>query len=141
MKERLRCAVQCGYEPGAEQRAHGGPLCSQHVDLGVEESMDGGVAQPTVDVDAGDGGTARPPDAGIPDGGLRVARASPPVFAARARAIPTDDPGRRRLQLSETRDLPGAFGDPFRAVDALPGIVPVASGLSYFYFQRSSFRI
>ena len=105
------------------------------VDLGVEESMDGGVAQPTVDVDAGDGGTAQPPDAGVSDGGSRVARARPPVFAARARAIPTDDPGRRRLQLSETRDLPGAFGDPFRAVDALPGIVPVASGLPYFYVR------
>jgi hypothetical protein len=35
------------------------------------------------------------------------------------------------------RDLPGAFGDPFRAVDALPGVVPVLSGLPYFFIRGS----
>ena len=76
------------------------------------------------------------PDAGVPasteprDDGAR-----PPVFSARARAVSTDDPGRHRLSLAETRDLPGAFGDPFRAVEVLPGLVPVASGLPYFYVR------
>lgn len=45
--------------------------------------------------------------------------------------------GMRRLELAEMRDLPGAFGDPFRAVEALPGIVPVVSGLPYFYVRGS----
>jgi hypothetical protein len=31
--------------------------------------------------------------------------------------------------------IPGAFGDPFRAVDALPGVTPIASGLPFFYVR------
>ena len=41
----------------------------------------------------------------------------------------------RRMQPQETRDLPGAFGDPFRVVDALPGVVPALSGLPYVYVR------
>jgi hypothetical protein len=41
----------------------------------------------------------------------------------------------RRLELAEMRDLPGAFGDPFRAVEALPGVVPVISGLPYVFVR------
>ena len=33
------------------------------------------------------------------------------------------------------RVLPGAFGDPFRAIDVLPGVVPIVSGLPYFYIR------
>jgi hypothetical protein len=39
------------------------------------------------------------------------------------------------LTPDETRDLPGAFGDPFRVVDALPGVVPAISGLPYVYVR------
>ena len=46
-------------------------------------------------------------------------------------------PGARKLELAEMRDLPGAFGDPFRAVDALPGVVPLFSGLPYFFIRGS----
>ena len=35
------------------------------------------------------------------------------------------------------RDMPGAFGDPFRAIEALPGVVPIVSGLPYFYVRGS----
>ena len=35
----------------------------------------------------------------------------------------------------EVRQLPGAFGDPFRAVEALPGVTPVFSGLPFFYIR------
>lgn len=63
--------------------------------------------------------------------------AEPPTsYAARGRVHPTP-PGARRLELAEMRDLPGAFGDPFRAVDALPGVVPVLSGLPYFFIRGS----
>ncbi len=55
-------------------------------------------------------------------------------FSARAR-VERPVPGVRRLTLAETRDLPGAFGDPFRAIDALPGVTPVLSGLPYFYVR------
>ena len=35
----------------------------------------------------------------------------------------------------EIRILPGAFGDPFRAIEALPGVTPIISGLPYFYVR------
>ena len=41
-------------------------------------------------------------------------------------------PAAVRLTRAETRQLPGAFADPFRAIEALPGVTPVASGLPYF---------
>jgi hypothetical protein len=39
------------------------------------------------------------------------------------------------LELEEIRELPGAMGDPFRAIEALPGVVPVMSGLPYVYVR------
>jgi hypothetical protein len=33
---------------------------------------------------------------------------------------------------SEVRQLPGSFGDAFRAIEALPGVTPIVSGLPYF---------
>src|SRR5690606_34281243 len=44
-------------------------------------------------------------------------------------------PGVRRLSRQEVRVLPGAFGDPFRAIEVLPGVTPVASGLAVFYVR------
>lgn len=38
----------------------------------------------------------------------------------------------------EVRTLPGAFGDPFRAVDALPSATPIVSGLPYFYLRGAA---
>ncbi len=43
--------------------------------------------------------------------------------------------GAMRLELEELRDMPGAFGDPFRAIEALPGVTPIFSGLPYFYVR------
>ena len=39
------------------------------------------------------------------------------------------------LARSEVRQLPGAFGDPFRAIEVAPGLTPVVSGLPYFYVR------
>lgn len=36
---------------------------------------------------------------------------------------------------AEVRQLPGAFGDPFRAIEALPGVTPIVSGLPFFYVR------
>jgi TonB family protein len=36
---------------------------------------------------------------------------------------------------AEVRVLPGAFGDPFRVIEALPGVTPIVSGLPYFYVR------
>jgi TonB family protein len=39
------------------------------------------------------------------------------------------------LGRAEVRQLPGAFGDPFRALEAMPGVTPIISGLPYFYLR------
>ena len=41
----------------------------------------------------------------------------------------------RALGRAEVREVPGAFGDPFRALDALPGVMPLATGSPYFYVR------
>jgi TonB dependent receptor len=43
--------------------------------------------------------------------------------------------GSRAIPLQAARDLPGAFGDPLRVLEALPGVVPWASGLPYGYVR------
>lgn len=40
-----------------------------------------------------------------------------------------------RLTQQEILTTPGAFGDAFRAVETLPGVLPVASGIPYFYVR------
>jgi TonB family protein len=44
-------------------------------------------------------------------------------------------PGVTSMTRAEVRQLPGAFGDPFRALDAMPGVTPIISGLPYFYVR------
>ena len=41
------------------------------------------------------------------------------------------------IRRTETRFVPGAFGDPFRIVEALPGMAPWLSGLPYYYVRGS----
>jgi TonB-dependent Receptor Plug Domain/Gram-negative bacterial TonB protein C-terminal len=45
------------------------------------------------------------------------------------------DPGQMTLGGGEVRQVPGAFGDAFRAIEALPGVVSMASGLPYFFIR------
>lgn len=43
--------------------------------------------------------------------------------------------GQTTLSKSDVRQMPGAFGDAFRAIEALPGVTPLASGIPYFYVR------
>ena len=43
--------------------------------------------------------------------------------------------GQTTLSASDVREMPGAFGDAFRAIEALPGVAPMLSGLPYFYIR------
>jgi TonB family protein len=43
--------------------------------------------------------------------------------------------GQTTLSASDVREMPGAFGDPFRAIEALPGVAPIVSGLPFFYIR------
>jgi hypothetical protein len=45
------------------------------------------------------------------------------------------EPDRHSLEQEEARRLPGAFGDPFRAIEALPGVTPTVSGLPFFFVR------
>jgi TonB family protein len=44
-------------------------------------------------------------------------------------------PGATTMSRAEVRLLPGAFGDPFRAIETLPGVTPLASGVPFFYVR------
>ncbi|MBW2529105.1 MAG: TonB-dependent receptor plug domain-containing protein [Deltaproteobacteria bacterium] len=39
------------------------------------------------------------------------------------------------MRRAEVRQLPGAFGDPFRAIEIMPGVTPIVSGLPFFYVR------
>jgi len=45
------------------------------------------------------------------------------------------EPIKLTLGRADVHDIPGAFGDPYRAIEVLPGVVPIASGLPYFYVR------
>lgn len=44
-------------------------------------------------------------------------------------------PNAESLTRAEARAIPGAFGDPARAVETLPGVAPVVSGLPYVFVR------
>jgi TonB family protein len=72
----------------------------------------------------------RPPGAPIPP----PAPSPPPPLEVTVRGeVPA--PGVTSMTRAEVRLLPGAFGDPFRAVETLPGVTPLASGLPFFYVR------
>ena len=43
--------------------------------------------------------------------------------------------GQTTISAADVREMPGAFGDPFRAIEALPGVTPLVSGLPYFFIR------
>jgi hypothetical protein len=45
------------------------------------------------------------------------------------------DPTATHLSRAEVRNLAGAFGDPIRAIEALPGVTPIATGLPLFFVR------
>jgi hypothetical protein len=46
------------------------------------------------------------------------------------------EPGRTAsLSRTEVRQIPGAFGDPFRAIEIMPGVTPIVSGLPFFFIR------
>jgi hypothetical protein len=42
---------------------------------------------------------------------------------------------RDSLAGNDIRRMPGAFGDAFRAIESMPGVTPIASGLPYFFVR------
>jgi hypothetical protein len=60
------------------------------------------------------------------------ASTEPTVIVVQGERKPVDVSTLRR---NDSRQLPGAFGDPFRAVEAQPGLTPMISGLPYFFVR------
>jgi len=46
-----------------------------------------------------------------------------------------EEPLGTRLTRAEVQNVAGAFGDPLRAVDVLPGVTPIATGLPLFFVR------
>jgi hypothetical protein len=79
----------------------------------------------------------------VPPDAAKAAVPAPPT----APAAPAEPPevvvlGEQRTEIGsihipkeEARRIPGAFADPFRVVEVLPGVAPVLSGLPYFYVR------
>src|SRR5205814_158555 len=44
-------------------------------------------------------------------------------------------PAAARLTREESKQMPGALADPFRAIEAMPGVTPIASALPYFFVR------
>jgi TonB family protein len=60
-------------------------------------------------------------------------RSAPPVeILVQGERVPT---GSVVLTREETRALPGSFGDPLRAIEAQPGVVPIVSGLPAYFIR------
>jgi TonB family protein len=84
---------------------------------------------------------ARPAEPATTNAGPRpaVAPTAPEPAAAptEIRVIGEDrqELGSLHIPRSETRLIPGAFADPFRVVEVLPGVAPVLSGIPYFYVR------
>jgi len=54
------------------------------------------------------------------------------------RPKPARDAAEVRLASDEVRRVPGAFGDAFRALEVVPGVVPFAAGLPYFFVRGAT---
>ncbi|WP_437668916.1 TonB-dependent receptor plug domain-containing protein [Sorangium sp. So ce131] len=67
---------------------------------------------------------AAPPEAAAAPAGIEVT-----VEGDRA------PPGSVSLSRRDIRELPGALGDPFRAIEVQPGVTSIASGLPYYYIR------
>jgi TonB family protein len=87
---------------------------------------------------AGSAATGTTPAAAVAAASQPVAKNGPPTPEA---PLDVTVRGQRReigettLSAADAREMPGAFGDPFRAIEALPGVAPVLSGLPYFYIR------
>jgi hypothetical protein len=56
-------------------------------------------------------------------------------YGAEATVLKPSSEGAHHISYESARDLPGAFGDPLRILDALPGVVPIVSGVPYVYVR------
>ncbi len=77
--------------------------------------------------------------AAAPPGATAAAPAAPPAppleVVVRGERTPLPSAGSVTLTREEAGSIPGTFGDPLRAVEAQPGVVPIVSGLPQFFVR------
>ncbi len=68
-------------------------------------------------------------------GAAASAQAPPPAVPLEIEVQGQRQTGGRPLSRAEARQLPGAFGEAFRAIEMFPGVTPTLSGVPYFYVR------
>jgi hypothetical protein len=85
------------------------------------------------------GSPSPPPPPGVENAPSAGASANPPAplpaepLEVTVSGVRAQSP--KRMTRAEVREMPGAFGDAFRAIEAMPGVTPIASGLPYFFVR------
>ncbi|MDB4971891.1 MAG: TonB family protein / TonB-dependent receptor [Myxococcaceae bacterium] len=116
-------------DAGGPERDEDAASSGAATDAGVSAAAQSAdAATPATAADSGPAGAWR---VDLPDAGL----AEETEYGARAAVARPASEGTHRITLQSARDLPGAFGDPLRILDALPGVVPIASGVPYVYVR------
>jgi TonB family protein len=99
---------------------------------------------PEEEVDSNEGGALTTIVTPAGDAGANTAGAAerpPPEAPHRSDAIEVTVRGAREasgtvtVTRSEARELPGTFGDPLRAIEAQPGVIPIISGSPSFFIR------
>jgi len=73
----------------------------------------------------------------------RAAQGAPPTkksdrakpIEIQVRGVKVEPSRTASLSRAEVRQIPGTFGDPFRAIEVLPGVTPIVSGLPFFFVR------
>lgn len=85
---------------------------------------------------------SREPEKAAPPGASPGAAPAPPPLTSRGEPMAEvvvmgqlEDPAGRRMSRAETRNLAGAFDDPLRSIEVMPGVTPMATGLPLFFVR------
>jgi len=108
---RIRYTVR--FEPAPEEKQT----------LGLTEEHPAEPVRPSVP-------RATPPAAGEPVSAQPVTKPFEVIVQGERQA-----PGSVTVTRGEARNLPGTFGDPLRAVESQPGVVPIVSGVPSFFIR------
>jgi hypothetical protein len=77
---------------------------------------------------------AKPETPAAPTGGEAKAPPQEHVEEVRVQGV-RPEVAKTSMGAGDVRQMPGAFGDAFRAIEALPGVTPIISGLPYYFIR------
>ena len=75
------------------------------------------------------------PDAPVAGAPKTPARRAAGPIEIEVRGVKMDPARTVTLSRAEVRQIPGTFGDPFRALEIMPGVTPIISGLPFFFVR------